>query len=338
MNNALSRQWAMLRHIPRYPRRIDATALRRKLEDAGYRITLRSIQRDLIRLSTALPLMSDHAKPQGWSWREEADQLDLPYLEPQAALTFHLVERYLRQLLPESTLKYLSPWFRTARTVLEQNDSGITTWPDKVRVVPRGPRLQAPAIEPAIHSALYEALLQERQLKLCYLPRHAEDAKEYQVHPLGVVVRDQLLYLVCTMWDYADVRQLALHRVRSAELVEEPARRPPGFDLDAYIEGGAFGYTESGERIELVALFGESAAAHLYECRLSEDQRLEALGDGRVRVTATVLDTMELRWWLLAFGEQVQVLAPSALRDKIGATARSMAALYESGANAQRAA
>jgi len=65
----LLRQWAMLRLIPRYPRRIDTGRIRDELLQVGYDITLRTIQCDLNKLSAVLPLVSDQSKPQGWWWQ-----------------------------------------------------------------------------------------------------------------------------------------------------------------------------------------------------------------------------------------------------------------------------
>jgi predicted DNA-binding transcriptional regulator YafY len=328
MSATLPRTMAMLRHIPRYPRKIDTTTLQQRLDTAGYPISQRSIQRDLNGLSLILPLVCDSARPQGWSWQVDAEQFHLPFLEPQAALAFHLVERYLQTLLPESTLEYLAPWFRTAANVLETSNSGMTQWPDKVRLLPRGLRLQSPRIAPDVHSALYGALLDERQVMVRYQQRHAAAPRDYLVHPLGIVTRDTVIYLVCTMWDFTDVRQLALHRMHSVTVMEEACRRPEGFSLDSYIAGGAFGYPESGETVVLDAVFTAEAAAHLAESPLSDDQRITLEGQGRVRVNATVLDTKELRWWLLGFGDQVTVAGPPALRERMRGIAAGMAAGY----------
>ncbi len=328
MSTTLARVIAMLRHIPRHPRKIDTNALLERLERAGYGISIRSIQRDLNDLSCILPLVSDSGRPQGWSWQADADPFHLPFLDPQAALTFHLVERHLNPLLPESTLNYLAPWFRTARAVLEANDHGVTRWPDKVRVLPRGLRLQSPSIDADVHATLYDALLQERQVSVRYLQRQAKEAKEYLVHPLGVVTRDTVIYLVCTMWNFTDVRQLALHRMQSATMLDDACKRPAGFCLDAYIAGGAFGYPESSATIRLEALFTSDAAAHLAECPLGPDQELIPEGADLVRVRATVLDTKELRWWLLGFGDQVTVLAPTQMRDRMRDIVASMASSY----------
>lgn len=168
-------------------------------------------------------------------------------------MTFHLVQRHLHALLPESTLAYLAPWFRTATVVLEANVHGVTRWPDKVRVLPRGLRLQSPSIDAEVHATLYDALLQERQVMIRYLQRQETESKEYLEHPLGVVTRDTVIYLVCTLRAFADVRQLTLHRMQSATVLEEECKRPEGFCLDAYIASSASGYPVSSNTIQLEA-------------------------------------------------------------------------------------
>ncbi|MBC7944089.1 MAG: WYL domain-containing protein [Burkholderiales bacterium] len=72
--------------------------------------------------------------------------------------------------------------------------------------------------------------------------RTGKDLTEYVVNPLSLVVRNSIVYLVCTMWDYKEVRQLALHRVRKAELLDSASVMTTGFDIDAYIAQGEFGF------------------------------------------------------------------------------------------------
>ena len=51
-----------------------------------------------------------------------------------------------------------------------------------------------------------------------------------------------LIYLVCTLWNYQDIRQLALHRVKPAVMTDVAATLPADFDLDGYIEEQEFHY------------------------------------------------------------------------------------------------
>jgi len=147
-SDTLLRHWRMLREIPRYPRRIGTPEILERLLAAGFDATLRTVQRDLIKLSASLPLLGDDSKPQGWSWQADAPQLDLPSLEPHTALVFHLAEQYLQALLPASTLNYLAPWFRTASGVLDCQGAALANWRNKVRVLAPGQPQLPPQIKP----------------------------------------------------------------------------------------------------------------------------------------------------------------------------------------------
>jgi predicted DNA-binding transcriptional regulator YafY len=91
-----------------------------------------------------------------------------------------------------------------------------------------------------------------------------------------------------------------------------------------------FAYPLRGTTIRLEALFDRKVAIHLGERPLAKDQRLTSREDGRVRLQATVKDTLELRWWLLGFGDKVEVLAPKALRAEFKSIAQRMAGSYGS--------
>lgn len=329
MNDTLLRHWRMLREIPRFPRKIDAATLEKRLENAGYTMSRRTIERDLVKLSRSLPLLADDAKPQGWSWRADAQQLDVPTLEPQAALVFHLAEKYLRPLLPASTLDYLSPWFRTASGVLDNQGNGLSEWRKKVRVLAPGQPLQPPVLDAAVQEVVTQALLQNLRISTKYRPRNGKEDKDYVVNPLGLVVRDQALYLVGTLWDYPDIKQLVLNRMHSATLQDESAKRLKGFNLDDYIASGEFGWpAESGKTINLVAEFSRDAAVTIIERPMEKNQKVEDVDGKTVRLTATVPDTRELRSWLLGFGNQVEVVAPESLRGEMRGAILALAKRY----------
>lgn len=313
-NATLLRQWTMLRHIPRLPRKISTSALMEKLRAADFDIDLRTIQRDLNKLSEVLPLTSDQAKPQGWSWKEHADQFDIPGMEPQVALAFQMAEGHLQNVLPKSTLDFLQPWFGTGRKVLDEHGNGLSKWHDKVRVLPRGIPQRAPEISDEVAVAVYQAVLQEKLLRVTYVANaEVPEPREYTIHPLALVVRERVIYLVCIFDGYTDPRQLALHRMRQAEVLEASCQRPDGFSVDAYIAEGDFNVLYSREPIQLEAKFQRHVAIHLRESPISEDQTIEDLDEEHVLLKATVLDSLELRFWLRSFGGEVIVIAPNTI-------------------------
>jgi predicted DNA-binding transcriptional regulator YafY len=316
-SSTLQRQWNMLRVIPRLPRVIGTSELIARLANAGYDVNLRTIQRDLNTLSEVMPLASDQHKPQGWGWLPNAGQFDIPGLEPQAALAFLMAEVHLHSVLPASTLESLRPWFDTAHAVLDEHGNGLAKWPNKIRVLPRGLPIKVPAIRPEVQAAVYQAVLQDCKLSIIYganSGKAVDDEPRRIVSPLALVVRDGVVYLVCVYEGYSDPRQLALHRMRAADLLNDPALRPKGFSIDGYIAEGEFGIPLNPRPIKLEAEFYRGVAIHLYESPIAEDQTIRDVDEDNVLLRATVPDTLELRLWLKSFGDDVAILKPASLR------------------------
>ncbi|MFL1467533.1 hypothetical protein ACQUWM_08005 [Marinobacter sp. DUT-3] len=105
MSNTAVRYLTMLRMVPRFPKSITTTELAELLEDHGFSVTMRSIQRDLEKLSTDFPLLVDENKrPFQWSFDREAAMDIIPAPDLPAALTFELARAYLSPMLPPRNL------------------------------------------------------------------------------------------------------------------------------------------------------------------------------------------------------------------------------------------
>lgn len=327
----LLRQWKILQLIPRAPNRIGTAKLKAQLEDLApdYAADLRTLQRDLVRLSETFPITSDGKRPASWYWPKESAAFDLPGMDLAAALTFRLVERFLTPLLPRPCLTALDPHLRRAQQLIEKADGAtMGRWPGKIAVVPRTQPLLPPAVAMQVVEVIYEALLREKRLLASYRKRGEEECRSYEISPLGLVVNEPIVYLVGTLWNYQEVVLLALHRFQSAELLDSPVRKPNDFDLHTFIAEGSLGFSgQPGKRFSLKVRFTEAAAEHLRETPLHAAQRLTD-EDGWVTVEADVCDTLQLRWWLLGFGDQVEVLAPPELREGFAQVATNLNTIY----------
>lgn len=326
------RQWAMLRLIPRLPRKISTTDIWSRLRDDGHEVDVRTVQRDLEKLSLSFALVCDDHKPKGWSWMKSAEVLDLPVIDPHTALTFRILQTHAERLLPRSTLEHLRPHFERAEQILaSRSDSSLAAWEEKVAVVSSGQPLTPPEVEPEVLDAIYRALLEGWRCLVTYHARRQREAQEFEVNPLGMVFRDAVTYLVCTLWHYDDVKHLALHRISRAQVMEaSPSRSPEGFKLSDHVETGAFAYPVGAE-LRLVVRLTDEVAFHLEERPLGRDQKSQADGPGWTRLSATVQDTQQLRWWLLGFGDKLEVLEPISLREDMQRIATQLAELYAKG-------
>ena len=328
MSDTLMRQWHMLRLIPRHPSKRDTSEIKHLLADEGFDTTPRTIQRDLMAFSSVFPLVcDDRSKPYGWSWT--GDVMDVPGMDTHTALAFFLADKYLEPMLPRETIQHLKPHFDKARQVLDAipTASGAPSWRGKVCVLRRGQFLSAPIVAPVVQNEIYDALLLNRRVRFDYRSRSHGGTREYEVNPLGIVLKDAVIYLVCTCWDYADIRLLPLQRMSKAKQTNIPVSVPDGFELDAYIASGELDFADGGE-IRLNLKVSSDVAYHLRERPLDSQQRLVEQADGAWMCEATVLETGELRWWLLGFGAQVEVLDPVSLRDEFRAVALAMVENY----------
>ena len=136
--------------------------------------------------------------------------------------------------------------------------------------------------------------------------------------PLGLAQQGERLLLVCRFDPHDDLRNLALHRVLRAEATPHPFDRPD-FVLDDYIRDGGFGFS-NGERIELQLWVAPFLAKLLAETPLSQDQRIEAGEDGRMRVTAQVLRGEQIRWWIRMHGAAIELISPPGLLTEVDTT------------------
>lgn len=317
MSNTLLRQLAMLRHIPRYKKKITTKQLVEQLSSEGFDIHQRSVQRDLKSLSKFFPeLQTDENKDMaGWSWKHGAAVHDFPAIDTPTALTFKLAETFITNLMPPSILHLLKPYFECSDNVLAGVDrKGLASWSDKVRILPRTMPLIPAEIKQETVDVIYSALLDEKQFRGRYRRRNADEA-EYILHPQGLVFRDSAIYLVATAWGYDDPRHYALHRFTSCELLDDKLKIPADFTLDNYLDKGSFQYGDEGN-IKLTVLFSKGAANHLHETPLSDDQNITVKKDGTCLITATVNDGLQLRWWLLGFGDEVEIVKPKKLREE----------------------
>lgn len=331
-DETLYRQWVMLMRIPRFPRKVTVHDLKDVLLAEGYTVDIRTVQRDLNKLSISFPLSNDFdGRKNYWYWIEDAAIQELPGMDPVTALTFDMARSYLTPVLPKSTLALLEPYFKRAGSILgDHADSLLRTWPEKVAIIERGPVLLKPTIDGDIQQCIYQALLEEKVIHTSYQSRGRDEAKEYLMHPLGIVVRMGVVYLICTVADETIIKQFVLHRFTSAIMGGESSSIDSEFSLHDYIEKQQqFSYPLADEPIQLKVLFHAGTASHLAETALSDNQRLTTQDDGRILLEAELVHTLELEWWLQGFGLNLEVIEPVSLRKQFKALAHGLSKLYE---------
>ena len=336
MNDQIIRQHQILRFLPRHPRSVTINRLKDLLLDQGIEVNARTLQRDMNTLSEVFIGIDSIRNPdnsQSWFWSEDAPVLQLSGLTINQALSFYLVKQYLTPLLPSITLDELKPFFDQAESTLDAiHENKIAKWSKKIAVVSPTQPLKPPRNDEAVNKTVRHALLGEKQLDILY--RRGDDTiLNYQINPIGLVVRNIITYLIATKVDTSEIRMFSFHRILEATELPDDADIPPSFDIQEYIDEGHLGFNVTGESdintFNIKLLFDKSASKHLLETPLSTDQTIEDVDDETTLVRATVRENEQLLWWILSFGDHVTVLEPVELQKKIAEIATRMAENYQ---------
>ncbi len=154
-------------------------------------------------------------------------------------------------------------------------------------------------------------------------PRRAT-VRPYLIEPS---LQTHALYLMGYDEERAAVRTFKIERIESASLTPRTFERPDPAATTADLRR-AWDIIADQEPTEVVLRFAPAVAARVGETRWHPSQVAETEPDGSLRWRATVAGTIEIRLWILSWGDDVEVVAPSALREDVAATHRRAASRY----------
>ena len=334
MADSALRKLLILQRIPREPLSISTKEIFDYLADQGFGASIRTIQRDIQELSSKFPLIETPATGRGkegvgWAFKKEAVNQGIPKMAPSSALTLLMGYENLKTLLPDQVLRHITPYLDEAKDTLKIFDQkNFVGWTDKIRILPNSV-LQPAELNHNTVAVIYTALLENKSFSATY-----RDNTEQVISPYGIIQRANTLYLICGFFDYEGIRITAMHRYSNIELLDERVNPPPeGFSLDDYIDSGEMAWPwgrQTGKKvIKFKARVNEYLNFHLTEFPMSHDQKVKPLGDDWYQITASVLDSHELRYWLLSQGDSIEIQSPKAMRLWFSEIAENVYEMYK---------
>ena len=137
------------------------------------------------------------------------------------------------------------------------------------------------------------------------------------------------LYLIG--WDETRgaLRTFKIERIRDVALTPQSFEPPEPGTVESMLSR-AWDIIADQPETEVVLRFGSSVAARVQEARWHPTQEVREEADGSLTWRATVAGTIEIRLWILSWGDSVEVLAPEALRADVAATHGRALARYGS--------
>lgn len=281
----------------------------------------RMLQRDLAELVRDGRIVPVNPGGKPLRYRRHAEVAD----DDPAVLAFarRQIAELVGEMVPQRRLNAL--W----RALLPPADDPLLD-EKRLRILPDTLRLLPAEVAPQVLTAVIAALSEQAALEVLYQNNAGERSRPI-LHPQALVQRGPVTYVLALKNDEPEpVRFYALHRLIKAQLVEQPARIAAGFDLDRAIEQGRVDFGR-GEMVPLQLRVRGYLDAVLRDCPLAEEQRLEDEPDDSefsLRLWAKVPSSGALLRWLLAGGDNIEVVEPMALREVVATQSAKMAGLY----------
>lgn len=180
---------------------------------------------------------------------------------------------------------------------------------------------------------LTRAWAERRVVRFRYQPARYDgterEARVAEVEPylLEPSLATHALYLIGMDRTRGAVRTFKVERIVDLSLTPATFEAPEAVSLAATLRR-AWDIIADQPETEVVLRFAPSVAARVGEATWHPSQEVRELGDGSLEWRARVAGTIEIRLWILSWGDEVEVLSPPELRDDVAATHARAAARY----------
>ncbi|MBE1442401.1 helix-turn-helix transcriptional regulator [Paenibacillus sp. OAS669] len=303
---------------------------------AKLEVSVRTIFRDMEALSAAgIPVYAERGSQGGWKLMEgyRTDWANMNKSEIVSLLAAkphrHVADLGWDSTFEAALLKLLASLTPTLRRDVEYTRERLHV--DGAGWHPSGEDV------PLLH-LVQEAVWEGRQLHMDYV---SESRSGYRtVHPLGLVVKGTLWYLVALPADSnasdpqnmktVEPRTYRISRIRAAEMLSAPAVRPEGFQLASYWEQSVNRFRADLPTYPARARVHEEARARLEQTRYVRIQAWsEPSPDGWYEAELAFNTLESAVGIILGFGARLLILEPAELRQAVVAGAQAIMTMYD---------
>ena len=179
---------------------------------------------------------------------------------------------------------------------------------------------------------LTRAWAERRVVTLDYEPAHygpESTARRAVVRPYLIEPSLQTHALYLIGWDETRdaLRTFKIERIRDVALTPRTFNLPEGDRVETQLRR-AWDIIADQPPTSVVLRFSPAVAARVEETTWHPSQKIERATDGSLVWRATVAGTIEIRLWILSWGDDVEVLEPDDLREGVALTHRRAAERY----------
>jgi predicted DNA-binding transcriptional regulator YafY len=192
-------------------------------------------------------------------------------------------------------------------------------------------RLSATARNEELDETLVElqkAIRQQRKCQLAYISFFERKQIVTALHPYHLHFAQRAWYVIGYSSLHREVRTFKLGRIKKLEPLDKRFAEDNKFRIEEYL-GQAWSIIPEGKIYKVKLRFAPLVAANVAEVLWHSRQKIAWHDDGSITYEVEVDGLTEIGWWVLGYGDQVEVLAPAALRKRVAEAARKMVEKYQ---------
>lgn len=173
-----------------------------------------------------------------------------------------------------------------------------------------------------IFTEVQRAIIRRRKVLMRYQSLFEGKTIELEVCPYKLSYNRRAWYLLAFSEVHKEVRTFKLNRIKELEVTSKRFSAKE-FDAEEYF-GKAWSMIPEGRIYHIKLRFLPKVAHNIAEVQWHSTQKVDFKPDGSAEVEFRVDGLQEITWWVLGYGDQVEVIKPKALRRQIQATAKGM--------------
>ncbi len=174
---------------------------------------------------------------------------------------------------------------------------------------------------------LVRAIGQKHVCRMVYISFLEHKQITSNVRPLRLTFHGRAWYLIAYSAGHREIRTFKLGRIRRLDVTARTFTEPADVDIEEHF-GRAWSMIPEGRLYNVHLHFAPKVAGNVAEVQWHESQRVEWNEDGSIEFRVRVDGLGEITWWILGYGDQVEVLSPAALRKRIAGIAGTMVAKH----------
>lgn len=290
-----------------------------------YETSDRTIKRDIeyLRDFQNAPIEYDSHK-KGYYYSEENYALPALTLKSSELFAITLVQEVLTQYENTPVYTELLHIFEKLSSLLPENVTVDVGWLDARFTMFREPSAN---VDFTIWKSLFKALQENKEIIIDYQTPQSTNPLKRTVAPFHAVYHKGNWYVIGHDSCSDEIRVFAFSRIKSVKLMEKSFSMPEDFTISDHLDTN-IGVFAHDKKYKVNLKFSKTAAPFIKERVWHDNQDIHEFSNGSIKLMFSTNQLNETLFWVLSWGENVEVVSPPELKNMVKERLQKMIKIY----------